>query len=50
MEATVTARRPADCDLDWCRHYKETLFDFGRYRRPEMYGRIIGQKGVEEPS
>ena len=27
----------ADCDLDWCKHYKETLFDFDRYRRPEMY-------------
>jgi N-carbamoyl-D-amino-acid hydrolase len=30
----------ARCDLDWCRHYKETLFDFARYRRPEMYARI----------
>ncbi len=39
----------ADCDLDWCRHYKETLFDFSRYRRPEVYGRITGQKGVIEP-
>ncbi len=39
----------ADCDLDWCRHYKETLFDFARYRRPEAYGRITGQKGVIEP-
>lgn len=38
-----------DCDLDWCRNYKETLFDFDRYRRPEMYGRITGQKGVIEP-
>jgi len=26
----------ADCDLDWCKHYKDTLFDFDRYRRPEM--------------
>ncbi len=40
----------ADCDLDWCRRYKETLFDFSRYRRPEMYGRIASQKGVIEPS
>ncbi len=39
----------ADCDLDWCRHYKETLFDFDRYRRPEVYGRITAQKGVIEP-
>ncbi len=39
----------ADCDLDWCRHYKETLFDFARYRRPEVYRRITTQKGVEVP-
>jgi predicted amidohydrolase len=39
----------ADCDLDWCRNYKDTLFDFDRYRRPEMYGRITTQKGVIEP-
>jgi predicted amidohydrolase len=39
----------ADCDLDWCRHYKETLFDFARYRRPEVYQRITTQKGVIEP-
>ncbi|MEM7325657.1 MAG: N-carbamoyl-D-amino-acid hydrolase [Actinomycetota bacterium] len=39
----------ADCDLDWCRHYKETLFDFARYRRPEVYRRITAQKGVIEP-
>jgi predicted amidohydrolase len=38
----------ADCDLDWCRHYKETLFDFDRYRRPELYSRIASQKGVQE--
>lgn len=39
----------ADCDLDWCRRYKGTLFDFDRYRRPEVYGRITGQRGVIEP-
>ena len=39
----------ADCDLNWCRHYKETLFDFARYRRPEVYQRISSQKGVIEP-
>ena len=39
----------ADCDLDWCRQYKETLFNFARYRRPEMYQRIGSQKGVIEP-
>ncbi|MFM7828563.1 MAG: N-carbamoyl-D-amino-acid hydrolase [Actinomycetota bacterium] len=36
----------ADCDLDWCANYKNTLFDFDRYRRPEVYGRITGQRGV----
>jgi len=30
----------AECDLDWCRQYTETLFDFARYRRPEVYGSI----------
>jgi len=34
----VTAR----CDLDWCSHYKDTLFDFELYRRPEVYGLITG--------
>jgi predicted amidohydrolase len=37
------------CDLDWCARYKQTLFDFERYRRPDVYGRITGQKGVEPP-
>jgi predicted amidohydrolase len=40
----------ATCDLDWCKHYKETLFNFERYRRPEAYGRITSQKGVITPS
>ena len=39
----------ARCDLDWCNRYKGTLFDFDRYRRPELYGRITGQRGVIEP-
>ncbi|HEX9259334.1 MAG TPA: N-carbamoyl-D-amino-acid hydrolase [Acidimicrobiales bacterium] len=39
----------AHCDLDWCANYKGTLFDFDRYRRPEAYGRITGQKGIVEP-
>lgn len=30
----------AHCDLDMCERYKKTLFDFDRYRRPEMYGLI----------
>lgn len=36
----------ARCDLDWCDRYKNTLFDFDRYRRPEVYGRITSQRGV----
>lgn len=39
----------ARCDLDWCKRYKDTLFDFDRYRRPELYSRITGQRGVIEP-
>ena len=35
----------AVCDLDWCNNYKNTLFDFNRYRRPEVYGRITSQRG-----
>jgi predicted amidohydrolase len=30
----------AACDLDLCANYKNTLFDFKRYRRPELYGLI----------
>lgn len=36
----------ARCDLDWCARYKNTLFDFDRYRRPEVYGIITSQRGV----
>lgn len=39
----------ARCDLDWCERYKGTLFDFDRYRRPEVYGRITGQRGAVLP-
>ena len=28
----------AECDLGWTARYKRTLFDFARYRRPEVYG------------
>ncbi len=37
----------AEINLEMCRNYKETLFDFNRYRRPEAYGIITQQKGVE---
>ena len=36
----------ARCDLDWCSRYKDTLFNFDKYRRPEVYGSITDQKGV----
>ena len=36
----------ADCNLDWCAQYTGTLFNFERYRRPEVYGRITSQRGV----
>ncbi len=39
----------AEADLDLCRAYKQTLFDFGRYRRTDVYRRIATQKGVIEP-
>jgi N-carbamoyl-D-amino-acid hydrolase len=39
----------ARCDLDWCRRYTGTLFDFERYRRPEVYGRITSQRGAIPP-
>lgn len=38
----ITAR----CDLDWCKRYTGTLFDFDKYRRPEVYTRITSQRGV----
>jgi predicted amidohydrolase len=38
----ITAR----CDLDWCQRYTGTLFDFDKYRRPEVYGPITSQRGV----
>lgn len=39
----------AACDLDLCANFKETLFDFARYRRPEVYGLITERKGAEPP-
>ncbi len=39
----------ARCDLDWCAQYKDTLFDFARYRRPEAYGLITERKGAVAP-
>ncbi len=39
----------ADCDLDECNFYKETIFDFDRHRRIEHYGLITEQTGVVRP-
>ena len=40
----------AEVDLDLCAGYTGTLFDFHRYRRPEVYGRITAQRGPEVPA
>jgi predicted amidohydrolase len=37
------------CDLDATRFGKETIFDFGRHRRIEHYGRITSQAGATLP-
>ena len=39
----------AEIDLDATKRYKETLFDFDRYRVPEAYARITSQRGVIPP-
>lgn len=39
----------ARCDLDLCRSYTHTLFDFTRYRRPEAYGLITERRGPVPP-
>jgi N-carbamoyl-D-amino-acid hydrolase len=35
----------ADCDLEWCKNYQNTLFDLDYYRRPEVYRRLTTQRG-----
>jgi predicted amidohydrolase len=37
----------ARCDLDWCRRYRETVFDFGRYRQPWAYRAITDEHDEE---
>ncbi len=39
----------ADIDLAMCANYKETLFQFERYRRPEVYTAITAQKAAIPP-
>ena len=41
----VTAR----CDLDLTRSYKDTIFNFARHRRPELYRLIVDRVGAEPP-
>jgi predicted amidohydrolase len=44
-DVLVTAR----CNLDLCSRYKDTVFDFDRYRRPDAYG-IITEAKVAKPA
>jgi N-carbamoyl-D-amino-acid hydrolase len=37
----------ARCDLDLCRSYRTTVFDFARHRRVEHYGLITAPQGTE---
>jgi predicted amidohydrolase len=39
----------ARCDLDECRSYKSTIFNFARHREPEQYRMIVERKGAVEP-
>ena len=39
----------ADIDLNLCRNYKETLFQFERYRRPEVYTAVTSRRGPVVP-
>jgi len=39
----------ADCDLDACNHYKNTVFNFAEHRQPDQYGLITGTAGAVPP-
>ncbi|MEQ9334556.1 N-carbamoyl-D-amino-acid hydrolase [Thalassobaculum sp.] len=39
----------ADCDLDLCNSYKQTVFAFHKHRQPHAYGLITGTAGVVAP-
>ena len=39
----------ARCDLDLCRSYKTTIFDFARHRRPEHYRLLTERAGAIPP-
>lgn len=36
----------ARCDLDLCKSYKSTVFNFDVHRQPQAYGMIVERKGV----
>ena len=40
----------ADCDPARCRGYKETIFNFGKHRRPEHYRLIVERTGAIPPA
>ena len=40
----------ARCDLDLCRSYTTTVFDFARHRRPEHYRLIVERAGAVPPA
>ena len=39
----------AEIDLDACASYKQTVFDFDRYRMPEHYRLITERRGAQSP-
>ncbi len=39
----------ARCDLDLCKSYKASTFNFARHREPSQYGFITARKGAEPP-
>jgi predicted amidohydrolase len=40
----------ARCDLDLCRSFKETIFNFAVHRQPEQYRLIVERKGAIPPA
>ena len=39
----------ADCDLDACNHYKNTVFNFTEHRQPDQYKLITETAGAILP-
>ncbi len=40
----------ARCDLDLCRSYKTSTFNFARHREPDQYRMIVERKGAKGPT